>query len=62
MSHLITFANTKTQAQSDKVIERAERMMHYNAKQWGAMEFIMHGMTLGPIGYFLYQYIKTGSG
>jgi ABC-type transport system involved in cytochrome bd biosynthesis fused ATPase/permease subunit len=58
----MTFANTKTQAQSDKVIERAERMMHYNAKQWGAMEFIMQGMTLGPIGYFLYQYIKTGSG
>ena len=60
--NLMSFATTKTQAQSNKVIERAEQMMHYNAKQWGAMEFIMQGMTLGPIGYFLYQYINTGSG
>ncbi|MBR5130654.1 MAG: ABC transporter ATP-binding protein [Alphaproteobacteria bacterium] len=60
--NLMGFATTRTKKQSKEVIQKAEQMMHYNAKQWGAMEFIMQGMTLGPIGYFLYQYIQTGNG
>lgn len=60
--NLMTFAETKTRAQSDKVCQKAKAMMNYNAVQWGAMEFILQGMTLGPIGYFLYQFIQTGSG
>ena len=60
--NLFDFADKKINKQADKTIEKAVELMRYNAKQWGIMEFIIQAMTLGPIGYFLYQCITTGRG
>ncbi len=60
--NLFDFADKKINNQADKTIEKAVELMRYNSKQWGIMECIIQTMTLGPIGYFLYQYIQTGGG
>lgn len=60
--NLKPFADKKIAEQADKTAARAVDMMHYNAFQWGLMEFAIQAMCLIPVGFFLYRYIRTGSG
>ncbi|MGN1063126.1 MAG: ABC transporter transmembrane domain-containing protein, partial [Alphaproteobacteria bacterium] len=60
--NLKPFADQKIADQADKTVKKAYELMHYNAFQWGFMEFVIQGMSLIPIGFFLHQYIQIGTG
>lgn len=60
--NLLSFVKSVLGKKSTIVIKNATSMMQYNALQYGFVEFYINALFLLPIGYFIYQFIQTGSG
>lgn len=60
--NLLGFVNKKLDEKSSHVIENGNKMMQYNAFQYGFTELFINIQFLLPIGYYVYRFIKTGEG
>ena len=54
--------NKKLDDKGEKVFSSCIKTMHYNAYQYGFIETFINVLFLLPIGYYVYQFIKTGQG
>ena len=60
--NLLGFVNKKLDDKGEKVFASCIKTMHYNAYQYGFIETFINVLFLLPIGYYVYQFIKTGVG
>lgn len=60
--NLLGFVNKKLDEKGSKVFASGIKMMHYNSMQYGFTETFINVLFLLPIGYYVYQFIKTGQG
>lgn len=60
--NLLQFVKSVLGKKSSVVITNGKAMMKYNALQYGFVEFYINALFLLPIGYFVYQFIQTGTG
>ncbi len=60
--NLLGFVNKKLDDKGEKVFTSCIKTMHYNAYQYGFIETFINVLFLLPIGYYVYQFIKTGQG
>lgn len=60
--NLLNFVNKKLDERGSKVFSTGIKMMHYNSFQYGFTEIYINTLFLLPIGYYVFQFIKTGQG
>lgn len=60
--NLLNFVNKKLDDKGEKVFSSCIKTMHYNAYQYGFIETFINVLFLLPIGYYVFQFIKTGQG
>lgn len=60
--NLLEFAQKNSSAKAKVSIDKGVKMYAYNSYQWGFMEFFVHAQFLLPIGYYIFQFVKTGEG
>ena len=60
--NLLNFVNKKLDERGSKVFSTGIKMMHYNSFQYGFTETFINTLFLLPIGYYVFQFIKTGQG
>ncbi len=60
--NLLDFVNKKLDECGAKVFSSGIKMMHYNSFQYGFTEIFISTLFLLPIGYYVFQFIKTGQG
>ena len=60
--NLLGFVNKKLDDKGEKVFTSCIKTMHYNAYQYGFIETFINVLFLLPIGYYVFQFIKTGQG
>lgn len=60
--NLLDFVNKKLNTRGARVFATGIRMMRYNSFQYGFTEIFINILFLLPIGYYVFQFIKTGQG
>lgn len=60
--NLLKFTRDKIDESAKKYDDMNVTVMHYNAWQWGFMEFFVRAQFFVPLIYFVLQLIRTGQG
>jgi len=60
--NLLSFVNKKLDERGAKVFTSGIKLMRYNSFQYGFTETFINVLFLVPIGYYVFLFLKTGSG
>lgn len=60
--NLLNFVEKNNSQKVDQAVECSSQMYRYNALQWGFMELVIHTIFILPLGFYIYEFIKTGQG